>query len=72
MGFKELCAFLEVDEPDAPYPKLNDSAMFVRVAELMWNVGARAAAGKVVDWGSIVGAAVGIVGVVGHRAGWRL
>lgn len=28
-GWEPLCAFLEVDVPDAPFPRLNDSKMFI-------------------------------------------
>lgn len=72
MGFKELCAFLEVEEPGVPYPKLNDSATFVRFHELMWSTAAWAVAGRFVKWGAVVGAAAGIAGVLGRRASWRL
>lgn len=35
-GWEPLCKFLEVPVPEGPYPKINDTANFVRMHKIMW------------------------------------
>lgn len=58
-GWKPLCEFLGKDVPEGEFPRVNDSAEFVRVHGFMWYLGLARMVGKIALMGApVVGAAV--------------
>ena len=58
-GWEPLCRFLDVDVPDAEFPRINDAAQFILAHRIMWWLGVGKLVAKV---GAIV--AIPAVGVV--------